>query len=127
MLIPPVVILRVVSIEDIYSDIIKREDLCRDLVEKESVVADRDDSAVVFVERCFESFARRNVEMVRRLVEDQDVLSRIDQLRKSEPSLFAALKGSLTFLNTSSPKNRNRERKVRSSPLSASGATRRSS
>src|ERR1044072_5724038 len=87
----PVVILGVVAFVVLgVSAAVEREYLCGDAVEEVSVVADGDDGAVVGVEGFFERFARRDVEVVRRLVEDEDVDARVDELGEREPSLLAA-------------------------------------
>src|SRR5207253_3238618 len=70
-----------------------------DLVEEIAVVADDDDRAGEFVERGFERLAGGDVEMVCGLVEDEDVLLRIDKLGEGEPSLFAARKVPDLLLN----------------------------
>ena len=69
---------------------LKRQDLRRDLIEKKAVVADRDDRSGILIEGVFECLASRYVEVVGRLIEDQDIFLRIDQLRERKPSLFAA-------------------------------------
>src|SRR3712207_9337808 len=50
---------------------VEREDLRGDAVEEVAVVADGDDGAVVGAEGFFEGLARGDVEVVRRLVEDE--------------------------------------------------------
>src|SRR5438067_12322655 len=69
---------------------VEREDLRCDAVEEVSVVADCDDRAVVRVERLFQSLARWDVEVICRLVEDEDVDARVDEFRERESSLLAA-------------------------------------
>ena len=85
-------IVGIIAVKDIDALIFECEDLRRDLVEEEAIMANGDDGPVVFVQRGFECFARRDVEMVRRLVENQDILSLINELRERQPSLFAARK-----------------------------------
>ena len=69
----------------------------RQLVDKVSVVADRDQRSVVSGERVLERLARRYVEVVCRLVEDQKIHLSEHQLRKGETRAFTAREDGYAF------------------------------
>src|SRR5947209_8293466 len=65
----PVVILRVIAIVMLRAtSAVEGQNLCCYAVQKVAVVADRDDRALICVERFFQGFARGNIKVVRRLV-----------------------------------------------------------
>ena len=68
---------------------VERQYLRRHSIEKKSIVADCYNRAFISLERFFERFARRNIEMIRGLVEHQDIDARIDQLCERESSLLS--------------------------------------
>ncbi len=63
---------------------------CRDRVEEVAVVGDEDHAAGVVFEVVLQPIRRLGVEMVRRLVEQQDVGLREQELRQRHATLFAA-------------------------------------
>src|ERR1044071_1312817 len=87
----PIVILRVIAVVMLGAACaVERENLRGYAVQKIAVVADGDNRSLISVERLFESFAGRNVQMVGRLVQDKHVDARIDQLGESETAFLAA-------------------------------------
>ena len=69
---------------------VERQHLRAHAIEEKSIVANRDDRSFVSLERFFQRFARRDVQMISRLVQHQHVYARVDELRQREPSLLAA-------------------------------------
>src|SRR5437870_3605173 len=78
---------------------VERENLRPDAIKEVAIVADRDYRALVGVQRFFQCFARRNVEMVCRLVEHEHVDSRIDQFCERQSSLLSAGEIADVFVN----------------------------
>src|SRR5215467_13363213 len=66
------------------------EHLRRDFPEKIAIVRDNDDSAAIFGQRCLECFARRYVEMVSRLVQDEDIGLSVNQLGEGQTAALAS-------------------------------------
>ena len=69
---------------------LEREDVGRDPVEEPAVVADHDDAARERFEARLERTQRVDVEVVRRLVEQQHVAARLEQLREVDAVALAA-------------------------------------
>ena len=59
-------------------------------VQQRSVVRDKQESAGESVERLLERFAALEVEMIRRLVEDEEIRARRNDQREREPAAFSA-------------------------------------
>ena len=86
----PVVILRVISVVVLgLACAVQRKYLSGDTVQKVAVVADGNNRSLLSVKRLFQSFARRNVQMVRGLIQYEHVGARVDKFRKRKPSLFS--------------------------------------
>ena len=66
------------------------DDAPGDLVQEVAVVRDNEDRALEVGERVLDRLARRDIEVIRRLVEDQEVRLRDDELRELEPVALAA-------------------------------------
>src|SRR5262249_55428983 len=66
------------------------EDVGRDAVEKPAVVRDHDGAARELEQRLLERAQRVDVEVVRRLVEQEDVAARAEQLREVDAVALAA-------------------------------------
>ena len=69
---------------------LEREDVRRDPVEEPAIVADHDDAARERLEARLERAERVDVEVVRRLVEQQDVAAGLEQLRQVDAVPLAA-------------------------------------
>src|SRR5207244_6451425 len=65
----------------------------RDRVEESSVVRDKEHRSGERFERSFERLAALEVEMVRRLVDDEEVRSRRNDEREGQPAALAAREG----------------------------------
>src|SRR5712692_4077290 len=85
---------------------VERENLRSYPIQEKAVVTDRDDRSFKRVERFFQRFARRNVEMICRLVEHQNVYARINQLGQRESSLLSAGKIAHVFVNVIADKQK---------------------
>lgn len=66
------------------------ERLCHDIVEKCAVVAHKQQRARVFLQRLLEQFERFHVEVVRRLIEHEQVRGLREQAREQQPVALAA-------------------------------------
>src|ERR1043165_1348916 len=87
----PVMVFRIVAVVVLCAaSAVEDKNLRRYAIQKVAVVPEGDDSALKGIQSFFQSLARRNVQMVRRLVEHKHVDARVDQLGQSEPPLFAA-------------------------------------
>src|SRR5258708_40066697 len=75
---------------------IEGENLRRHAIEEVTGMTNGDYGPFICCECFFQGFARRDVEMVRRLVEKQHVDARIDQLSQRESSLLST--GKILFL-----------------------------
>src|SRR5438093_12241082 len=81
----------VVALEPAHATVaLEDEQVCRDAVEEPAVVADNDDASREIEQRFFERAQRVDVEIVRRLVEEQHVAARLEQLREMEAIALAA-------------------------------------
>ena len=69
---------------------LEREDAVADAVQEISVVAHCNDTAVECRQRFFQNAQRRQVQIVRRLVQDQEVPAVFQYLRKQEAASLAA-------------------------------------
>ena len=77
----------------------ERQNLGRNPIEKISIVADGNDSAFVSSQRLLQRLARRNVQVICRLIEHQHVHARIDKLRQGQSSLLSAGEIADMFVN----------------------------
>src|SRR5437667_8584279 len=68
---------------------VEGEYLRRHSIKEKPIMTDGDDGSLIRFQRFFERFARRNIEMIRRLVEHQDIDARINQLCERESSLLS--------------------------------------
>ena len=72
------------------AEAVKSKDLGRNFIEKEPIVTNRNDRSFVSFQRCFQCLARRDIQMVGRLVEHQHIDTRVNQFRQRQPSLLSA-------------------------------------
>ena len=85
---------------------VERENLIGHPIEEISVVTNCYDGALVGVQRFLQGFARRNVEMICRLIEHQNVHARVNQLGQRESSLLSAGKIAHVFVNVIADKQK---------------------
>ena len=79
-------------------------------VEKRAVVRDEENGSGKVLERCFERLATLQVEMVRGLVEDEEVRARRDEDREREPRRSPPDSAVTGFSCASQPEKRKRPR-----------------
>src|SRR5262249_16934342 len=80
----------VAFVPDSFAVALKRENVRRDAVKEPTVVADDDGTAAEVEQRFFEGAQRVDVEVVGRLVEQQEIAAAAQQLRQMDAVAFAA-------------------------------------
>ncbi len=68
---------------------LEREDVCRDAIEEPPIVGDDDGAAGVALQRVFEGAQGVDIEIVGRLIEEEDVASGLERLRQVDAVAFA--------------------------------------
>ena len=119
ILLPPE--MAVVALVDGQTLVFQVGDGIRHGVQKVAVMADQQDGPLVALQKAFQPFGRRDVQVVGRLVQNQQVGPGQDDLRQGEPRLLAAgtRPDALAVVGRRKPQFFQHERDVRLVPVAA--------
>ena len=89
----------IIAVEDVQMVVPQLPDLRRQTVDQVAVVGDQEDSALKLFQHCLQDFLCRNVEVVGRLIEQQEIGSFQSQQGQRQPATFSAAEGLDRFEN----------------------------